>query len=398
MIKRLNLVLLLCFSTIYSQGITNTLGGNSDADRFIIENQGGGKIFTATGIGTVGIGVVNPAHKFDVNGTANMLGFRMPTGANSGYVLTSDGSGTGTWQPIPTASADNDWTISGNDLIMAQSGKVGIGTATLGSKLNVYTNSPSSSAAIYCENAAYGGKGIYVKATYSSESNISAGFFEAFSNPNAQGLFARGSKYGIHTETQGNNDSYGGFFNAQGYNSTGAWGAAYKYGVRGLAKASSGLHYGGYFETTHPSGRGVYATNTTSSGTAYGGVFEAMNSSDGVGVYANGKKYDFHAAGVGVDYHSASSIRWKKNVKEIDNPLEKIAQLRGVYFDWDEEHGGTHDVGCIAEEVGKILPEIVTYEANGIDAEGMDYSKLTPLLIEAIKALEKRVAELEAIQ
>ncbi len=50
---------------------------------------------------------------------------------------------------------------------------------------------------------------------------------------------------------------------------------------------------------------------------------------------------------------------------------------------------------CIGEEVGKVLPEIVVYEENRIDVNGMDNSKLTPLLIEAIKALQKRVEELE---
>lgn len=56
-------------------------------------------------------------------------------------------------------------------------------------------------------------------------------------------------------------------------------------------------------------------------------------------------------------------------------------------FDWDDEHGGQHDVGFIAEEVGEVLPEIVDYEENGIDAIGLDYSKLSPLLVEAVKAL-----------
>jgi hypothetical protein len=77
--------------------------------------------------------------------------------------------------------------------------------------------------------------------------------------------------------------------------------------------------------------------------------------------------------------------------------------LRGVYFNWDAEHGGQHDVGMVAEEVGKVLPEIVEYEENGIDATGMDYGKLTPLLVEAVKALKaendalkKRIEALEA--
>jgi hypothetical protein len=71
----------------------------------------------------------------------------------------------------------------------------------------------------------------------------------------------------------------------------------------------------------------------------------------------------------------------------LSDPLAKLAQLRGVYFDWDEEHGGQHDLGMIAEEVGAVLPEIVNYEENGIDAIGMDYSKMTPLLVEAVNAL-----------
>jgi hypothetical protein len=42
----------------------------------------------------------------------------------------------------------------------------------------------------------------------------------------------------------------------------------------------------------------------------------------------------------------------------------------------------------IAEEVGEVMPEIVQYEEDGIYASGMDYGKLTPLLVEAIKALK----------
>ena len=79
----------------------------------------------------------------------------------------------------------------------------------------------------------------------------------------------------------------------------------------------------------------------------------------------------------------------------IDEPLKKIGQLQGVYFDWDQDHGGHHDVGMIAEDVGKVLPEIVQYEENGIDAIGMDYSRMTPLLVEAVNALrEEKDAEI----
>ena len=43
------------------------------------------------------------------------------------------------------------------------------------------------------------------------------------------------------------------------------------------------------------------------------------------------------------------------------------------------------------------MPGIVVYEENGIDANGMDYSKLTPLLIEAVKAQQKIIEELKIV-
>ncbi len=53
----------------------------------------------------------------------------------------------------------------------------------------------------------------------------------------------------------------------------------------------------------------------------------------------------------------------------------------------------------IAEEVGKVLPEIVNYEENGIDAMGMDYSKMTPLLVEAVNALRaEKDAEIASLR
>ena len=52
-------------------------------------------------------------------------------------------------------------------------------------------------------------------------------------------------------------------------------------------------------------------------------------------------------------------------------------------------------MGMKTEEVGEVIPEIVQYEENGIDATGMDYSKLTSLLVEAVKALKKKNDKLQ---
>jgi len=161
-------------------------------------------------------------------------------------------------------------------------------------------------------------------------------------------------------------------------------------GVLGFATATSGVNYGVWGESASTNGRGVYGFATATSGVNYGVRGESA-SPDG---------FDFYAAGAGTNYGAASSRRWKHEIEPIPKPLEMMAALRGVYFNWDKEHGGQHDIGMIAEEVGAVVPEIVQYEENGIDAIGMDYSKLSPLLVAAVNALraekDQQIVELKA--
>lgn len=48
-------------------------------------------------------------------------------------------------------------------------------------------------------------------------------------------------------------------------------------------------------------------------------------------------------------------------------------------------------MGFVAEEVGKVIPEIVDYEENGIDARGLDYGHMTPVLLQAIKEQQQQI-------
>ena len=103
-----------------------------------------------------------------------------------------------------------------------------------------------------------------------------------------------------------------------------------------------------------------------------------------------------------------SSIRWKENVRTLEDPLQLVDQLRGVRYDWKEN--GEADVGVIAEEVAGVLPELVSFDDKG-QAQGVQYSKLVPVLIEAVKeqqqelkaerekaaSLEERVERLERL-
>jgi hypothetical protein len=106
--------------------------------------------------------------------------------------------------------------------------------------------------------------------------------------------------------------------------------------------------------------------------------------------------------GRAVAWEQYSSGRWKENIKTVEKASEKIMALRGVEYDWKKEHGGGHAVGFVAEEAGKVLPDAVSWEADGKNAMGMNYDAVIPVLVEAFKelsrekkALEERLAQLE---
>jgi hypothetical protein len=95
---------------------------------------------------------------------------------------------------------------------------------------------------------------------------------------------------------------------------------------------------------------------------------------------------------------ACSDARYKKDIKELDHALEAVLGMRGVQYRWktDEyplmQFSKDRQVGFVAQEVKKVLPEAVIQQPDGSYA--VDYSRVTPLLLEAIKELSKQNAEL----
>ena len=98
-----------------------------------------------------------------------------------------------------------------------------------------------------------------------------------------------------------------------------------------------------------------------------------------------------------------SDIRLKENIKEIDNPLTKILNLKGVYYDWKPEEkkfrGYGRQIGFIAQEVEKVVPELVNTDkspdSKGRYLKSVSYEKTVALLVEGIKEQEKEIKELK---
>ena len=88
-----------------------------------------------------------------------------------------------------------------------------------------------------------------------------------------------------------------------------------------------------------------------------------------------------------------SSIALKENFRPIENPLEKILQLLGQIY--DRKDGSSKDeAGLVAEDVYKIIPNLVKTDSNG-NPESVFYSRLSVYLLESIKVLNDEIAELK---
>ncbi len=160
--------------------------------------------------------------------------------------------------------------------------------------------------------------------------------------------------------------------------SVGVWGSSV---ATGYSSGGSGVWGDSY------SHYGVYGTSYTSVG-----VIGASYLSYGVECLGNG--------GYTGTWSNVSDVRLKKDVSTLTEALGRVMALRGVNFTWRrDEFPGKHlndgpQIGFIAQEVEPVLPEIV-----GTDPEGfktIDYSKLTPVLVEAIKEQQAVIDEQRA--
>ena len=111
----------------------------------------------------------------------------------------------------------------------------------------------------------------------------------------------------------------------------------------------------------------------------------------GCGVNASGTQGEIIAQTkvTSAAFFYSSDAALKEDIQTIENPLEKVQQLRGVSYKWKDT--GRKDIGLVANEVQKVLPELV---ADG-EHKTMDYGHMIGLLVEAIKEQQKEIEELK---
>lgn len=358
--------------------------------------------------GGLGIGTTNPAGILDVEG-----GFA-PSGTNGAGINLYSQSGNGFGK------------IGGNIILMPGTadwagvpGRVGIGTTNPqgmfdlrpgqntvgnGGDINIIGQEGALSNSTGGNIILNPGNGHFMNAPYPGRVGIGttapAGFLDisagtAQVNHNGENIFIRGQNAGPTGPSGSDNGgniillpgTKMGSLAHNGCVGIGTLDPIYKLHITDAGSSGYDTLQVLTSESTRENGTAInaMATGTGSYGMqAYGKQFGVMAQHTG------SSGYDFYSV-TGSNYGFSSSIRWKKNIQPVDNPLDKIMKLRGVYFDWDKEHGGKHDLGMVGEEVGKVVPEAVVYEKDGKYVTGMRDGPLVPLLIEAVKEQQKQI-------
>jgi len=157
---------------------------------------------------------------------------------------------------------------------------------------------------------------------------------------------------------------------------------------------NSGETRGVFHATEH--GARIYVTNNSGTQVGYmnansaqGGTMALANSAATVTITCSGDSGNVRC----VSLTQTSSRKVKKNIKPIED-AEKILELQAVSFDYKEKLQGTDKRGFVAEDVAKVLPNLVTPETEDTPAT-LDYIGMIPYLQAVIKEQEKRIQALE---
>jgi len=126
----------------------------------------------------------------------------------------------------------------------------------------------------------------------------------------------------------------------------------------------------------------------------HGGLIGIKETNPSVSLHVNGSIC--YTGSIG----ACSDERYKKDVTPIAGAIDKLDRLRGVSFNWrqdeyhDQEFNDKPQLGLIAQEVKEVFPELVMQDNEGYYS--VDYVKLTPVLVEAVKELKAENDALKA--
>jgi len=417
-------------------------------------NSGGGLLFRPAGLnsasgevlfrsgasyfsGNVGIGTTAPSHKLSVSMANNAvaswastivkdgIAVGYGTDATATYLFNQGGSGIHGINAYDYAAAQYiplyvGW--GGNNVYIAKDGgNVGIGTTTPGAKLDVAGRVALSGL----ESPGYGGASAGVAILGTPNSGGGLLFRPAGLDSNSgEVLFRSGASYfsgdvgiGTTTPTEKLHVQDGSILINQTPSSPVdapflKFNGAPFHNMLGLR----------YYNPDNPTNKYVWwvprdnslmsiegGTTDGQGGTSYFRITETGNV--GIGTTAPSQKLEVcgdakvvgqiiaNSSNLTAGVSCSSDIRYKKDITPLTNALNNVMQLRGVNYFWktkefpEKQFPDTKQIGFIAQELEKVYPEVVFTDKDGY--KSVDYSRLTPILVEAIKDQQKIIQQLQ---
>ena len=350
--------------------------GNS---RFFISDHSNNERLTILTNGNVGIGTTSPSQKLEVNGTVLATAFVGPlTGNITGTAASIFGFGN------PTTSA------TGNAIVYRD----GSGDIFFRYSFSSYVNSTDDTSTTGL---------TYIMAKFGDNYHRSASAAKVATFISGQTMDINGSSTSCSgtatTATTANALNTSNSYTVTQLDIAATTPSLY---VRNTGTSPSAIRLLAYLGATYiQSGTSTASTSADLVFSSMGAVSEWMRilgstGNVGIGTASPAYKLDVNGNIHATAFPTSSDIRFKKNITPLENSLEKVKKLQGVKYEWNEFVNSVRDgyklnvpiIGLIAQDVEKIVPEVIDLwelSEDCKDARSIDYPRLTPLLIEAIK-------------
>ena len=355
-------------------GDSHTIGDDADdnleiasstAENIVIDSAGGTTAFKENGTevarltgGALGIGTTNPSTPIEISSASNTA-LRLTNTATNYWDISNDSN----------LKFDRGGT---EHMRIDSSGNVGIGTSSASSKLDItnsYSTNNNTSLTLTNSNGSAGDNGAISYRTYTGSGYVTS----------AQINSAPGASF---------NESYLKFRVADSSQNLQERMRIDKDGRIILGSTSSAPAYAS-INVIDPINVIALGTNSSSDYYAWAG-------------YRNGTLSGYiYTTTTATSYATSSDYRLKENVTDMTGATERLKQLNPVRFNFIADADTTVD-GFLAHEVQDVVPEAITGTKDAVDDDGnpvyqgIDQSKLVPLLVATIQELEARIAALEA--